>query len=196
MSDQVSDTGVPLITGRLVLEMPQPTKASRILRYLESNRVRFQDTSPAGSPLTLDLVSAKLSSAIAEFEQGRGMKLYLFLRAGDDGDPIGDIALSEIVRGPFQACYLGYRIGASYEGQGYVAESIASVVEYAFNALKLHRIMANYMPSNSRSAAVLRRCGFTVEGLARDYLRINGEWRDHVLTSRINPQWVAGDVTR
>ena len=133
------------------------------------------------------------------------MKLYLFPRASDVGDPIGDIALSEIVRGAFQACYLGYRIGAGYEGQGYVAESIARVVEYAFNALKLHRIMANYMPSNNRSAAVLRRCGFTVEGLARDYLRINGEWRDHVLTSRINPQWRprdessardTGDVTR
>jgi ribosomal-protein-alanine N-acetyltransferase len=70
-----------------------------------------------------------------------------------------------------------------------VAESIASVVEYAFSELKLHRIMANYMPSNHRSAAVLRRCGFSVEGLARDYLRIHGEWHDHVLTSRINPQW-------
>jgi len=115
MSDQVSDTtGMPLITERLVLEMPQPAKASRILRYLESNRVRFEDTSPAASPLTLDLVSAKLSSAFAEFEQGRGMKLYLFPRASDVGDPIGDIALCEIVRGAFQACYLGYRIGAGY----------------------------------------------------------------------------------
>jgi hypothetical protein len=112
MSDQVSDTaGMPLITERLVLEMPRPAKASRVLRYLESNRVRFEDTSPTGSPLTLD------------------------------------------------------------------------------SALKLHRIMANYMPSNHRSAAVLRRCGFSVEGLARDYLRIHGEWHDHVLTSRINPQW-------
>jgi len=190
MTDHVaSTTGMSLVTKRLVLEMPQPAKASRVLKYLESNLARFEATSPVGPPPTLDLMSAKLSSALAEFEQGRGMKLYLFLRAGDIGDPIGDIALSEIVRGSFQACYLGYRIGAEYEGQGYVAESIASVVEYAFSELKLHRIMANYMPSNHRSAAVLRRCGFSVEGLARDYLRIHGEWHDHVLTSRINPQW-------
>ena len=193
MTDHVSNTaGISLVTERLVLEMPQPAKAFRVLRYLESNRIRFKDTSPDGPPLTLDLISAKLSSAFAEFEQGLGMKLYLFLRAGDAGDPIGDIALSEIVRGPFQACYLGYRVSAEYEGQGFVAESIACIVEYAFSALKLHRIMANYMPSNSRSAAVLRRCGFIVEGQARDYLRINGEWRDHVLTSRINPDWRPG----
>ncbi len=117
------------------------------------------------------------------------MKLYMFLRAADLEEPIGDIALSEIVRGPFQACYLGYRIGAEYEGRGYVSESVASVVEYAFTALNLHRIMANYIHANERSAAVLRRSGFTVEGMARDYLHLNGAWRDHVLTSRINPNW-------
>jgi [ribosomal protein S5]-alanine N-acetyltransferase len=93
------------------------------------------------------------------------------------------------VRGPFQACYMSYRISEEYEGLGYVKESVASVVEHAFIALNLHRIMANYVPTNERSAAVLRRTGFTVEGRARDYLRLNGEWRDHVLTSRINPHW-------
>jgi ribosomal-protein-alanine N-acetyltransferase len=184
---------MPLVTERLVLEMPKPAKASLVLSYLESNRARFEDTSPAGPALTLGLISGKLSSAISEFEQGRGMKLYLFLRASDVEDPIGDIELSEIVRGPFQACYLGYRIGAEYEGRGYVAESIARVVECAFSSLNLHRIMANYMPSNDRSASVLRRSGFTVEGVARDYLRLNGKWRDHVLTSRINPRWRPSD---
>lgn len=171
--------------------MPQPAKASQVLKYLTSNRARFEDSSPSGPPLTLDLVSAHLSSAIMEYETGRGMRLYMFLRDTDLEEPVGDIALSEIVRGPFQACYLGYRIGAEHEGRGYVTESIASVVEYAFTALNLHRIMANYMPTNERSAAVLRRSGFTIEGMARDYLRLNGEWRDHVLTSRINPNWRA-----
>ena len=145
----MSDTAGPrLITKRLLLEMPRPAKASRVLEYLTANRARFLDSSPSGPPLTLELVAATLSSAISEYETGRGMKLYMFLRAADLEEPIGDIALSEIVRGPFQACYLGYRIGAEYEGRGYVTESVA-----------------------------------------RDYLHLNGEWRDHVLTSRINPDW-------
>ncbi|MNL86782.1 ribosomal-protein-S5-alanine N-acetyltransferase [compost metagenome] len=46
--------------------------------------------------------------------------------------------------------------------------------------------MANYIPENERSGALLKRLGFEVEGLARDYLKINGAWRDHVLTARIN----------
>lgn len=46
--------------------------------------------------------------------------------------------------------------------------------------------MANYLPQNQRSAALLKRLGFSVEGYARDYLKINGEWQDHILTSLVN----------
>ncbi|MBE9234176.1 30S ribosomal protein S5 alanine N-acetyltransferase, partial [Cuspidothrix issatschenkoi LEGE 03284] len=48
---------------------------------------------------------------------------------------------------------------------------------------------ANYMPHNRRSAKVLKRLGFVVEGYATDYLMINGQWEDHILTSLTNPHW-------
>jgi [ribosomal protein S5]-alanine N-acetyltransferase len=47
--------------------------------------------------------------------------------------------------------------------------------------------MANFRPENRRSESVLTSIGFRREGLARSYLRINGQWADHVLTSMINP---------
>ena len=46
--------------------------------------------------------------------------------------------------------------------------------------------MANYQPANVWSEALLQRLGFEREGLARRYLKINGHWADHVLTSLIN----------
>jgi ribosomal-protein-alanine N-acetyltransferase len=49
--------------------------------------------------------------------------------------------------------------------------------------------MANYMPRNQRSANVLKRLGFVVEGYARNYLLINNHWEDHILTSLTNPNW-------
>ena len=60
-----------------------------------------------------------------------------------------------------------------------------------FEQYNLHRIMANYLPENLASGRVLEKLGFVREGIAKDYLRINGVWRDHVLTSLTNDQWQA-----
>jgi ribosomal-protein-alanine N-acetyltransferase len=72
-----------------------------------------------------------------------------------------------------------------------MSEALTALIAYAFNDLRLHRIMANYMPSNERSARVLQRLGFQVEGYARDYLFLAGRWQDHIMTSLTNPSWSA-----
>ena len=59
-------------------------------------------------------------------------------------------------------------------------------VEIMFSDYGLHRIEANYMPCNLRSPRVLERCGFVREGFARAYLKIAGQWEDHVLTALVN----------
>jgi ribosomal-protein-alanine N-acetyltransferase len=56
--------------------------------------------------------------------------------------------------------------------------------------------MANYRPENERSARVLERLGFEREGLAREYLFIDGAWRDHVLTSLLNPRYERAWIAR
>ena len=62
-------------------------------------------------------------------------------------------------------------------------------IQYMFEKQKIHRIMANYMPSNEKSARLLSKLGFTIEGCAKDYLLVNGKWEDHKLTSLVNQQW-------
>ena len=52
----------------------------------------------------------------------------------------------------------------------------------------MHRVMASYIPVNERSGRLLKKLGFIVEGYARDYIYINGSWRDHILTSLVNPR--------
>ncbi|BBN52682.1 hypothetical protein TRE132_08070 [Pseudomonas chlororaphis subsp. aurantiaca] len=65
-------------------------------------------------------------------------------------------------------------------------EALQTAIGHMFDELKLHRIMANYIPDNQRSAALLERLGFEREGYARAYLQIAGRWQDHVLTARVN----------
>lgn len=102
---------------------------------------------------------------------------------------IGFCNFTQIYQGSFQACYLGYKIDEGYEGKGLMFEALEAAIQYVFEKLVLHRIMANYMPSNARSAALLHRLGFSVEGYAKNYLLINNRWEDHILTSLTVDQW-------
>lgn len=70
-------------------------------------------------------------------------------------------------------------------------KALALALPYMFDTQQMHRIGATYMPNNHRSGAVLHSMGFEKEGIAKDYLLINGKWEDHILTALINPNWQA-----
>lgn len=112
---------------------------------------------------------------------GRALRFALL-----DGEAVvGAINYDQIIRGPFQACYLGYSIDSGYQGKGFMKEALSKTIDHVVDELGLNRIMANYEPSNHRSAKLLKSLGFEREGYARKYLKLNGVWKDHVLTSYI-----------
>ena len=98
---------------------------------------------------------------------------------------VGGLTLSNIRRGVTQSCALGYWIGQPFAGQGYMTEAVKSAIRFAFSSLGLHRIEAATLPANEASRRLLLRCGFSEEGYARRYLKINGAWQDHVLFALI-----------
>lgn len=112
-------------------------------------------------------------------KEGKAIRFLLFLKENPEGELIGFCNFTQIFRGPFQACYLGYHIDASHEGKGFMSEAVAKATQYMFEMQNIHRIMANYMPSNERSARLLQKLGFVIEGHAKKYLLINGQWEDH-----------------
>jgi len=75
------------------------------------------------------------------------------------------------------------------QGRGIATEAAAAVIRFAFDELDLHRLETGYFPHNIASGKVLRKLGFNVEGYARDYLFIDGAWRDSILVSLINERW-------
>ncbi len=102
---------------------------------------------------------------------------------------VGAINLSQIFRGIFQNCYLGYYIGADFAGKGFMTEAVGLTIKFAFKNLKLHRVEANVQPHNLASIAVLRKNNFTKEGFSRKYLEINERWRDHERWAIIAEGW-------
>jgi ribosomal-protein-alanine N-acetyltransferase len=175
---------------RVIVRLPEQRDAPAIVRYFSENAHHLAEFSPA-PPEYADpaLWKLRIETMRRQFHDDASCLTFLFER--DDTTVIGTANLSEFIRGPFQAAYLGYSVAKAREGQGLMHEALQLLIGFAFADLHLHRIMANHMPRNERSAALLRRLGFVRDGLAREYLRINGVWEDHVLTSLTNSAWQA-----
>jgi ribosomal-protein-alanine N-acetyltransferase len=62
-----------------------------------------------------------------------------------------------------------------------MTDALRAILPFVFDELRLHRLEAACLPHNQPSRSVLTKVGFREEGLARQYLRINGQWADHLL---------------
>lgn len=177
-------------TPRLTVRLARPGMAAAMARFFADNWQGHLDRwSPPAAPgfFGADFWRERLERAPAEWEAGTAARFVLQPRGGaPDGDIVGTCNYTNIVRGPFQACHLGYQVARASEGRGLMREGLEATNAFAFTTMGLHRIMANYIPSNERSGRLLERLGFVREGLAKDYLFIAGKWQDHVLTALTN----------
>jgi ribosomal-protein-alanine N-acetyltransferase len=107
------------------------------------------------------------------------------------GAILGVFNLTEIVRGPLQGAFLSYYVGAPYARRGYMTEGLELTLGHAFHNLRLHRLEANIQPGNLASIALVKRCGFVLEGFSPRYLKIRNRWRDHERWALLAEAWRA-----
>jgi [ribosomal protein S5]-alanine N-acetyltransferase len=105
----------------------------------------------------------------------------------DDGRIVGRVTLSNIVRGPFQSCNLGYWVSQVENGRGMATTAVGDIKSVAFVDLDLHRIEAGTLLENIASQRVLERNGFIRFEVAPGYLNIAGTWQDHAMYQALNP---------
>lgn len=179
-----------LATERLMLRQAAESDIAALVDFFERNREHLVRWEPSRPPdfYTEEFWRRQVALHRRVGENGTALMLFIFQKGASDR-VIGQISITGIIRGPAQMAFLGYALDALAEGKGYMQEALKVAIEHAFSVLNLHRLMANFQPANIRSNNVLRRLGFTVEGYARDYLFVDGAWRDHVLTSLTNPTW-------
>ncbi len=129
--------------------------------------------------LTRGAFRRRLKMYKTEMRQGVTYSFLIFRRVDDV--LLGGITLSNLRRGVAQSATLGYWIGSPHGNQGYMTDSLAAILEFAFSRIGLHRVEAACLPANEASRRLLLRSGFREEGYAREYLRISGRWQDHQL---------------
>ena len=178
---------IPFIkTERTILTVLKPEKSELIYNYYLENKAHLAPWEPERDKSFYSLISCRDRAAISYMGFFQKHCVNFTILNSQESEVIGICNFTNIIRGPFQACHMGYSIASKYEDQGYMYESAYSAIRYMFDTMGLHRIMANYMPHNEKSANLLEKLGFEKEGYAKSYLKIGGEWQDHILTSLIN----------
>lgn len=114
-----------------------------------------------------------------EWKEGRAYSFLITDR--QTNEIIGGININHVCRGAAQSGSLGYWIDEKRQGQGFTAESLRLVIDFAFDQIGLYRLNAACLPHNTRSINLLSKAGFAEEGFARNYIQINGKWEDHKL---------------
>ena len=189
--DKVS-LSTQLIGPRLILRAPRPSDVAELHALARENAEHLRPWNPSATDAQATPTLTEISRSVAryrrEWKDGTAYVFVVTLR--EQGSPIvGRIALTSVVRGPFQNAHLGYWTAAEHQGRGIATEAATLVVDFAFGVLGLHRLEAAVMPNNLASRRILAKVAFREEGLARRYLSIAGRWEDHILFGLTREEW-------
>lgn len=172
----------PILTGdRVVLRQPtlRDWRAWSELRHASRGFLTPWEPAWPFDALGRKAYRRRLRQQTAEWRGGMGVTFFVFGRR--DGHLMGGISVTNLRRGVAQSASLGYWVGERFARQGVMTEALLLVLDFLFVDLGLHRVEAATLPHNTASRRLLEKIGFVEEGRGRGYLRIAGQWQDHVL---------------
>lgn len=83
---------------------------------------------------------------------------------------------------------IGYMLHPDYWRQGIVSEAMVACLNFGFETLKLHTVMANINPLNDASRQILTKHGFVKEAYIKEDYYFNGAFLDSEIYGLINPK--------
>ncbi len=150
-----------LQTARGVIRLPEPADAPKLLQYRLENREHLASWEPSreASYFALDQCRRAAVDAREVAELDRGYPLVLL--DPDEQEIRGSVALSNVMRGPFQACLLGYGIGTRWQGQGLLSgEGLGrGCGRSELQQRSTLQLRASHVPSSGASRHLLTRKG-------------------------------------
>ena len=170
---------------RVALRMPQMSDFPEWAALRDQSRDFLKQWEPIWpvDDLTRGAFRRRLKRYAEDQRSDQAYSFFIFRKA--DNVLVGGITLANVRRGVAQAGSIGYWIGEPFAREGMMTDALATLIPFSFATLRLHRLEAACIPTNTASIRLLEKSGFEREGYARQYLCINGIWQDHLLYARI-----------
>lgn len=175
-----------LTSARLTLRPLSATDASALFAIFSDAQVARHLSHPAWSDIAQ--AEAEIADATACLRNASAIKLGIFVSA--TGELAGTIKLYHFEAGS-RRCDVGYALGQSHWGVGYMGEALHTLIDFAFQTLELNRVEADIDPVNTASAKTLLRLGFAFEGLLRERWIVAGRMSDTAMYGLLRRDWQA-----
>lgn len=151
--------------------------------FTTENDVTFWEVSNTQTPFSRFILKKYLENSHLDIYQVK--QLRLIISETDENRAIGMIDLFDF-NPQHKRTGVGILIHKKFQNSGFASEAISLVVNYCFKTLNLHQLFANITPDNKKSIALFTRQGFTKSGEKKDWLLVNGNFKDELTFQLIN----------
>ena len=171
---------------RLILRPVRFEDAEIIFGY-RSNAIinQYQGWIPETIDDVQDFIKNKVSAVIDQ----PNTWFQLAIIQKDTGELIGDIGLHFLESGSFQV-EIGCTLNFNQHGKGFATEALAETLNFLFQKLNKHRVIASIDPRNEKSILLVERLGMRKEAHFRKSLWINNEWVDDLVYAILMEDWL------
>jgi ribosomal-protein-alanine N-acetyltransferase len=162
--------------GDVSLRIVRPRDAKSLERLVLGNREwlrPWEATNPYG-PTSFDF-KAQIRSLLRQMENNEGLPFLIFYK----DEMVGQLNVANILHGSVSSCVIGYWVIPEVAGLGITPTAVALVMDYVYNFVGLHRVEIDIRPENKASIRVVEKLGLRFEGVKKNYIHINSDWRDH-----------------
>ena len=174
------------VDDELELALPTETMVDQAYAVVTANYEHLHEWMPwVNESFTRDSVRDYYRRTLGKFAaDGDEIGLNIVFK----GAVAGGIGFHEINRVD-RSAEIGYWLAKEATGRGLITKSVGKLLDYAFDEMKLNRVVIKCVPENAKSRAVPERLGFTIEGIEREAGWLHTRYVDHVVYSMLAREW-------
>ena len=179
--------------GDVSLRIVRPRDAKNLERLVLSNREwlrPWEATNPHG-PTSFDF-KAQIKALLRQMEANEGLPFLIFYK----DEMVGQLNVANILHGSVSSCVIGYWVIPQVAVRGITPTAVALVMDYVYNFVGLHRVEIAIRPENKASIRVVEKLGLRLEGVKKNFIHINNDWRDHNIYALTSEEVSEGVLNR
>jgi len=145
--------------------------------YTLENDTEFWEISHTQTPFSKFVLKHYIENSHLDIYEAK--QLRFIIEETTNNNSVGMIDLFDF-NPQHQRAGIGIVINHKFQQEGFASEALEILISYCFQKLNLHQLFANITPDNKKSIALFTRYDFLKTGDKKDWLFVNGNYKNEL----------------